>query len=53
MTKYISKEKMSKKTRKQLDRLQRRTWEFCPVTRTVESRKAYNRKRLSHYFLDD
>ena len=45
MTKFIPREKMSKKARRELDRAQRGMWEFSPVSRKVESRKVYNRKR--------
>jgi len=43
--KFIPREKMSKKARRELDRAQRGMWEFSPVSRKVESRKVYNRKR--------
>ena len=42
----ISEAKMSKKARKELNKARRVTWDFSPVTRTKESRKVYNRKRL-------
>ena len=45
MKKFIPKEKMGKKARKQLDGEQRVTWTFSPVTKKVESKKLYNRKR--------
>ena len=48
MTKFVPKEKMSKKARKKLDRSRRETWDFPPVTRRVESKKIYNRKKASH-----
>ena len=46
MSKHIPRKKLSKKERKLLDSAQRREWAFSPVTRRVESKKAYNRKRL-------
>ena len=45
MKKFIPKEKLGKKARKQLDTEQRSTWAFSPVTKKVESKKLYNRKR--------
>ena len=45
MAKFIPKEKMSKKARKELDRRRRVTWAFSPVTKMVDSRKIYSRKR--------
>ena len=40
MKKFIPKEKLGKKARKQLDTEQRTTWTFSPVTKKVESKKA-------------
>ena len=48
MKKFIPKEKLGKKARKQLDSEQRTTWAFSPVTKKVESKKLYNRKRKAH-----
>ena len=45
MAGFIPKEKLSKKARKDLDRQKRVTWDFNPVTKTVESKKIYSRKR--------
>ena len=47
MARFIPKGKMSKKAQKELNRQRRVTWEFSPVTKTVESRKRYNRKKNS------
>ena len=44
MTKFVPEAKMSKKARKELNAQKRATWGFSPVTKRVESRKAYNRK---------
>lgn len=44
--KFIPKEKLSKKKRRELDNQKRNSWgEIKPVTRRVGSRKAYNRQR--------
>ena len=45
MAKFISRQKLSKKAKKELDSRQRATWSFSPVTKKVESKKLYNRKR--------
>lgn len=51
---FVPKEKLSKKARKELDRSRRVTWGFSPVTKTVESRKTYSRKRKAHdRYVDD
>lgn len=53
MTRFIPKEKMSKKARGELDRRQRRTWPVPPVTKTFASKKDYNRKRKPCDLRDD
>lgn len=53
MKKFIPRDKMSKKARKQLDEQQRATWGFSPVTKKVESKKLYNRKKKTHARQDD
>lgn len=45
MTRFISREKLGKKARKELDSVKRRTWCFSPVSRTVESKKKYDRNK--------
>ena len=45
MKKFIPKEKLGRKARRQLDSERRVTWAFSPVTKKVESKKLYNRKR--------
>ena len=57
MSKYVSLDKRSKKAQKEYHSKQRRTWgELNPVTRSVPSGKAYNRKkekeRISKEFKD-
>ena len=47
MKKMIAESKMSKKARKELNSSRRVTWGFSPVSRTKDSRKVYNRKRLA------
>ena len=53
MKKLIPKDKLSKKARKKLAAERRGTWSFSPVTRTVDSRKTYNRKRIPRTRYDD
>ena len=48
MTRFIPKDKLSKKARRELDAKQRRTWPVSPVSRTFADRKKYNRKRETH-----
>ncbi len=45
MAGFVPKEKMNKKARKELNRQRRVTWGISPVTKTVESKKAYNRRK--------
>ena len=47
MNKFVPRVKMSKKARKKLDAEKRTAWAFSPVTRKIESKKIYNRKRVS------
>ncbi len=53
MKKMISKAKLSKKARKKLNAEKRTTWTFSPVTRRVESKKIYNRKKISRTDQED
>ena len=53
MEKFIPKEKMSKKARKALEAQKRSTWGFSPVTRHVESKKVYSRKKNSRVRYED
>ena len=45
MARFVSQKKLSKKAQKELNRKRRVTWAFSPVTKTVDSRKVYSRKR--------
>lgn len=45
MQKMISKSKLSKKARAELNKQKRATWAFSPVSRVKQSKKVYNRKR--------
>lgn len=45
MARFVPKDKLSKKAQKELNRQRRVTWEFSPVTKTVDSKKIYSRKK--------
>ena len=53
MAKFVSREKLSKKARKELDNQKRATWAFSPTTKKIESRKLYNRKKSANAWKDD
>lgn len=47
MTKFVPKEKLSKKAQRKLASEKRNTWgSINPVTRRIESKKLYNRKKV-------
>ena len=53
MAKFVPKGKLSKKAQKELNRQRRTMWEFSPVSRTVESKKLYNRREKARDLDDD
>jgi len=53
MPKFISRDKLSKKARKELDRQHRTLWQYSPVTKKMDSKKIYNRKTKSLARNDD
>ncbi len=53
MAKFVSRKKLSKKARKELDNQKRITWAFSPTAKKVESQKLYNRKKSAHAWKDD
>ena len=53
MAKFVSRKKLSKKARKELDNQNRTVWAFSPITKKVESKKLYNRKKSAHAWKDD
>jgi len=54
MQPFIPREKMSKKSKRKLDLSRRRGWEETnPVTKTIENKKIYNRKKPSNRCEDD
>ena len=54
MTRFVPREKLGKKARRSLDSVKRRTFEgISPVTKTVDSKKHYTRKKLPLGIDDD
>ena len=53
MAKFVPKAKMGKKAARELAKQKRVTWDISPVTRKMESKKIYNRKKRSHDRYDD
>ncbi len=53
MAGFVPKDKLSKKARKELDRRRRTVWSFSPVTRTVDSKKVYKRRKRARDRYDD
>ena len=45
MARFIEESKLSKRARKELNAARRKTWDVNPISRKVESKKLYNRKR--------
>lgn len=46
MKKFVEYEKLSKKQKREIDKARRATWgDVSPVTKKIESAKAYNRKK--------
>ncbi|MDF2684981.1 MAG: hypothetical protein K0S55_162 [Clostridia bacterium] len=46
--KFIPKEKMSKKKQRELNVVKRSDWGMCPITRRVENKRLYNRKKVQN-----
>ncbi len=53
MKEFVPKEKMSKKARKEMEKGKRVMWSMDPRTRVAESKKVYNRKRISRSMAGD
>lgn len=53
MAGFVPKDKLSKKARKELNRQRRVTWAFSPVTKTVDSKKRYHRRKNTRDRYDD
>ena len=54
MMKFVPKEKLGKKAKRELAQARRATWGgMNPVTRKAENKKAYKRTRPSRWYTDD
>ena len=54
MEKFIPYEKLSKKKKRELDRVRRKTWgSIVPVTRRPEVPGAYDRRKARRWHIDD
>ena len=53
MNRFVPREKLGRKARKKLDSARRAAWAVSPVTKKIESKKLYDRKRKSHDRYDD
>ena len=47
MARFVPKDKLSKKAQKELNRQRRTMWNFSPVSKAVDSKKLYSRKRVA------
>ncbi len=53
MKNFIPKEKLSKKAKRTLDAERRTLWDVSPVSKKIESKKRYNRKKNAHARYDE
>jgi hypothetical protein len=54
MIRFIPREKLSKRAREALDRAKRTSWDgINPVTRKVENKKIYTRKKSPRWYYDE
>ena len=54
MKQFLPREKMSKREKRALDAIKRASWDGVnPVTRKVESKKTYDRKKSPRWYNDD
>ena len=53
MNRFVPREKLSTKAKKELAARQRVLWETSPASRRIESKKLYNRKKRSRVRWDD
>ena len=52
-TRFIPKEKLSKKARRELNAARRTLWVVSPIPKKVESKKVYNRKKSARLHRED
>lgn len=53
MKNFIPKEKLNKKAKRTLDAERRTLWDVSPVSKKIESKKHYNRKKNAHARYDE
>ena len=54
MNRFLPREKMSKRQKRELDQSKRVTWDgINPVTRTTKNKTTYNRKQSPRWYDDD
>ena len=54
MNRFLPREKMSKRQKRELDQAKRVTWDgINPVTRTTTNKTAYDRKQSPRWYNDD
>ncbi len=53
MVRFIPREKLDKKARRQMDKQKRCTWTVPPVSKIFKSKKYYNRKQNPRDYQDD
>lgn len=53
MEKFVPREKMSKRARRELDASRRTMWDVPPVSKRIESKKAYDRKKMRRTMRDE
>ena len=53
MARFVPKNKLSRKAQKELNRQGRVMWDVSPVTKIVENRKLYKRKKNARNWYDD
>ena len=52
-THFIPTEKLGKKARRELNAAQRTLWVVSPISKKVESKKVYNRKKSARLYRED
>ena len=52
-TRFIPTEKLGKKARRKLNAARRTLWIVSPISKKVESKKVYNRKKSARLYRED
>ncbi|MEA4871085.1 MAG: hypothetical protein VB062_10730 [Christensenella sp.] len=54
MNRFIPREKLGKRAKRALDQSRRQGWQgVVPITRTIENKKTYSRKKSPRWYNDD